>query len=120
MDSRDRQCVEFAVQEWQTGCPAWTALRLLPAVDPSAYMHLLPPDMKAALSELELIRNPPPSVDDFLHIESSNYRAEFFEGLTVDQIEKKIRESQRERKQRSYDRLWALHEFFKRSANEDA
>ena len=117
MDSTDQRLVAYAIEEWEISRSASSALDYLPHVDPSEYMPSLPPEMKAALSNHELMRNPPATVDDFGYFESSLYSAKFFEGLTEAQAEEKILEEKRQRKQKKYERFWALHEYFKRAAN---
>lgn len=116
MDSTDENLVAYALEEWESSRNASSALDWLPHVDPSEYMHLLPPEMRAALSNYEFIHTPPASLEDFWYIQSSNYSAKFFEGLTEAQVEEKIREEKRQHKQKIFDRFWLLHEYFKRAA----
>lgn len=116
MDTSDRELLAYAIEEWEVSQSASSLLDYLPYVDPAEFMHLLPPEMQAALSNLKFIRTPPATPNDFWYVESSNYSAKFFEGLTEAQSEAKILEAKRQRKQIKFDQFWALHEYFKRIA----
>ena len=116
MDTTDQTLVAYALEEWEISHSSPAVLDYLPHVDPSEYMHLLPAEMKAALSNYDFVRKPPASLEDFWYIESSLYSAKYFEGLTEVEAEEKIREEKRQHKQKKYDRFWALHEYFKRAA----
>ena len=115
MDSTDQRLLAYALEEWEISRSAFAVLDLLPQVHPAEFMHLLPLEMKEALSEYQFIRTPPATLEDFWYMENSNYSAKFFEGLTEAQAEEKILEQKRQRKQAKFDRFWALHEYFKRA-----
>ncbi len=77
---------------------------------PERFMHLVPEDIRLVMREESA--NPPSSIEDFDWIESSNYRAEFFHGLTDEEIARKIADDKNARKQRWLDGVRAVHRYF--------
>jgi hypothetical protein len=73
-------------------------------------MPLVPPSVQRVLQEITL--SPPPTADQIFLIESSNYRASFFEGLTEEQIEEKIQRERKARAKEKFDAIWSVHRYF--------
>lgn len=127
MSVTPEQWVEFAMQEGATlfgndlplkQQPHGTSLTAIASsltevarfVKPEVFMPLVPPSVQRILREITL--EPPLTVDEIFYFESSNYRASFFEGLTEEQISKKIDEERQARKQERFDAIWSVHHYF--------
>lgn len=78
--------------------------------DVDEFMSYIPCNIKEVMKEL--VNNPPMDRDSFQVIESSNYRASFFEGLTEEETIEKMKEVRRQRSGRRFDSIWKIHKFF--------
>lgn len=112
MNEQDLDSVRFAIQTWEESGSAHLAFTFLPELDAVSYIELLPPSMRCELAELELVRDPPNSIDDFFVLQSSNVRAEFIAGLTEEQVLRKLRDEERKMKERDLRKFKALHTYF--------
>lgn len=79
---------------------------------PELFMHLVPDDVRQAMREQ--CDKPPATIADLHYFESSNYRAEFFRGLTDEEVTRKIEEDRNARKQRLLDGMVAVDSYFKK------
>lgn len=77
---------------------------------PEQFMHLVPKDIQLVMRAKSA--NPPSSIADFDWIESSNNCAEFFRGLTDEEIALKVADDKNVRKQRWLDGVRAVHKYF--------
>jgi hypothetical protein len=112
MDESDIDMIPFAIELWEDTGRADAALCALPIANLDLYIHQLPPAMCRDLAELDFVRSPPNTIDDFFVIRSSNYRGNFLEGLTEEQILDRMRDEELKFKQRDFFRYWALHDYF--------
>lgn len=78
---------------------------------PELFMHLVPDDVRQAM--MEQCEDPPATIADLHYFESSNYRAEFFRGLTDEQITRKIEEDKNARMQSLPNGMVAVNGYFK-------
>lgn len=77
---------------------------------PARFMHLVPHEVQLEMRAVS--ENLPASIDDFDWIESSNFSAEFFRGLTDDEITQKIKADKDARKQTWLDGAQAVNSYF--------
>lgn len=77
---------------------------------PDRFMHLVPEEVQHVLRTVSA--KPPAGIADFDWFESSNYRSEFFSGLTDEEIAQKIKSDKDARKQRWLDGVRAMHAYF--------
>jgi hypothetical protein len=77
---------------------------------PVEYMPFVPAPVQEALRLRST--SPPKSIDDLLYAESSIYSSKFFEGLTPEEGEEKVRQAERASKQEKVDAIRALHAYF--------
>jgi len=101
--------------EMYGGCSAksmawWIIVVVGRQFSPAEYLPFVPSDVQDALRVRS--SNPPQSIDDLLYAESSVRSSEFFEGLTPQEAEVKIREEERSSKQETFDAIHALHAYF--------
>jgi HEAT repeat protein len=80
-------------------------------------MRFVPNEVQQVLRAVSA--KPPASIADFDWIESFNCRAEFFRGLTDDQIVQKIKADKDSRKQRWLEGVRAVHRYFSDSQAKD-
>jgi hypothetical protein len=78
--------------------------------DPGKFMHLVPAELQLQLKETSRIV--PASIDQLGFWESSVYKASAFEGLSEAEIDAKIEQERRARKERLLRGLAALNRFF--------